>query len=61
MDSNWVDSTNSAADSLTVRGAPGSSLCGNYCDSLAKITVKAKRPNFDDSISVTTYLFVETP
>lgn len=62
MDSTWVDSTNSAADSLTVLGsAPDPSFCGIYCDSLAQITVKAKRRNFDDSISIVTYLFVETP
>jgi|GEM_PF-1183468 prepilin-type N-terminal cleavage/methylation domain-containing protein len=62
LDSSWVDSTNSATDSLTVQGsAPDPSFCGNYCDSLAQITVKAKRPNFNDSITITTYLFVETP
>ncbi|HXP89321.1 MAG TPA: prepilin-type N-terminal cleavage/methylation domain-containing protein [Fibrobacteria bacterium] len=62
LDSSWCDSTNSSTDSVTaVGGIPDPSFCTIYCDSLAKISITAKRRNFADSISIVTYLFVETP
>lgn len=63
FDSAWTDSTSSAKIDVTVHGGmPDPSFCGVYCDSLAKISITAKRQKFvDDSITITTYLFVKVP
>lgn len=60
--STWIDSTSKVKVRVTVQGAaPPGSVCANYCDNVAMMTIVAKRENFNDSISVTTYLFAKAP
>ena len=58
----WIDSTSKVRINVSVNGgAPPASVCENYCDSVAMITITAKRQSFNDSITVTTYLFAKNP
>ena len=58
----WTDSTSKTPVDVTVRGSvPSAAVCGSYCDGLAEITIMAKRRNFNDSVTVTTYLFAKNP
>ena len=60
--STWIDSTSKVGIVVHVKGdAPSASVCANYCDSVAMMTITAKRASFNDSIAVTTYLFAKNP
>lgn len=60
MDRTWVDSTSRVHVDVSLKGGvpPAEACQGFAADQLAQITVVAKRHGFDDSLSVTTYIWV---
>ncbi|MBK9576649.1 MAG: prepilin-type N-terminal cleavage/methylation domain-containing protein [Fibrobacterota bacterium] len=63
IDSQAYDRTGDVSVSVHVLGAPPpSGTCPGFpCDSLAQITVTAKRDAYPDSLSITTFLFTKKP
>lgn len=63
LDSTGTDRTGDIPIAVRVKGAaPPAGTCTDFpCDSLAQITVTARRASFPDSLSITTFLFPVRP
>jgi type II secretory pathway pseudopilin PulG len=63
LDSSGTDSSSGVRIQVHVKGgAPPSSISGTWpCDSVAEMTVSAKRQNSPDSLRISTYLFAKAP
>jgi len=59
-DSSWIDSTGRVKVSVSLKGGiPPSSVCDGFSpEQLAQISLVARRQGFDDSLSITTYVWV---
>lgn len=63
LDSSATDATGNVPILLRVKGsAPPSGTCVGFpCDSIAQVTVTARRQTYPDSLSITTFLYVKLP
>lgn len=63
LDSTGADRTSGIPIQVRVKGnIPAASVCAGFaCDSLAQITVVAKRANSKDSLRISTYIFAKAP
>jgi len=60
IERSWIDSTGRFKVDVSIKGGtPPSSVCNGFSpDQLAQLTVVARRQGFHDSLSVTTYVWV---
>ncbi|MEN9307337.1 MAG: hypothetical protein RL173_1269 [Fibrobacterota bacterium] len=60
VDSSWIDSTGRFKVSVSMKGGtPPASVCNGFSpEQLAQVSLVARRDGFDDSLSITTYLWV---